>query len=112
MIASLPRPPLHRALYNAYVALFFVYLAAPLVVVVVFAFNDSLFPSLPWNGFTLDWLLGEESASAPSGGLGAGSEVLAGSGEGGSRCGLVGLELLLPLASCWRRRRARATPGD
>ncbi len=31
---------------------------APLVVVAVFAFNDSLFPSLPWNGFTFDWFSG------------------------------------------------------
>jgi spermidine/putrescine transport system permease protein len=41
--------------YRAYVALFFLYLAAPLAAASVFAFNDSLFPSLPWNGFTLDW---------------------------------------------------------
>ncbi len=30
----------------------------PLTVVAVFAFNDSLFPSLPWNGFTLEWFTG------------------------------------------------------
>jgi len=29
------------------------------MVVSAFAFNDSMFPSLPWNGFTLDWFLNE-----------------------------------------------------
>ena len=32
---------------------------APLVVVCVLAFNDSVFTSLPWMGFTLDWFIGE-----------------------------------------------------
>jgi len=41
------------------VAVFFVYLMAPLLVAAAFAFNDSLFPSLPWNGFTLDWFFGD-----------------------------------------------------
>ena len=35
--------------------MFFVYLILPLVVVAVFAFNDSMFPSLPWGGITFDW---------------------------------------------------------
>ena len=55
MIPSIPQPTAFRATYAAYVALFFVYLVMPLVVVGVFAFNDSMFPSLPWGGFTLDW---------------------------------------------------------
>ena len=33
--------------YRAYVAAFFVFLAAPLVAAGSFAFNDSLFPALP-----------------------------------------------------------------
>jgi len=41
--------------YRAYVVIFFLYLVAPLVAAGVFAFNDSMFPSLPWQGFTLDW---------------------------------------------------------
>jgi spermidine/putrescine transport system permease protein len=61
MIPSIPQNPLLIAAYRVYVGLFFVYLAAPLVVVSVFAFNDSLFPSLPWNGFTWDWFFGSES---------------------------------------------------
>lgn len=66
MIPSIPQNPVLQAAYRVYVGLFFVYLAAPLVVVSVFAFNDSLFPSLPWNGFTWDWFFGE---TAPRVGL-------------------------------------------
>ena len=55
MIPSIPQNRLFSSVYRAYVLLFMIYLAAPLVVVSVFAFNDSLFPSLPWNGFTWDW---------------------------------------------------------
>jgi spermidine/putrescine transport system permease protein len=57
MIPSIPQPVFARRLYTAYVVAFFVYLFAPLVVVAVLAFNDSLFPALPWQGFTLDWFL-------------------------------------------------------
>lgn len=59
MIPSIPQPLSFRAAYGAYVALFFVYLVMPLVVVAVFAFNDSMFPSLPWGGFTLDWFFND-----------------------------------------------------
>ena len=41
-----------------YVAAFYVFLFAPLVVVAVFAFNASPFPAPPWRGFTLDWFVG------------------------------------------------------
>jgi spermidine/putrescine transport system permease protein len=41
--------------YRLYILAFFIFLAAPLATASVFAFNDSLFPSLPWQGFTLDW---------------------------------------------------------
>ncbi len=60
MIPSIPQPRTFRVAYGAYVALFFLYLVMPLVVVATFAFNDSLFPSLPWEGFTLDWFVGDE----------------------------------------------------
>ena len=59
MIPTIKQPPLLRAAYGAYVALFFVYLALPLTVVAVFAFNDSQFPSLPWDGFTWAWFFGD-----------------------------------------------------
>ncbi|MDD9706683.1 ABC transporter permease subunit [Seohaeicola sp. SP36] len=60
MIPTIPQNPLIRIAYGAYVALFFIYLALPLTVVAVFAFNDSQFPSLPWEGFTLGWFFGSE----------------------------------------------------
>ncbi|CAM3423777.1 ABC transporter permease [Parendozoicomonas haliclonae] len=55
MISSIPQSRAFRGTYNAYIALFFLFLIAPLLVVAVFSFNDSLFPSLPWMGGTLDW---------------------------------------------------------
>ena len=45
--------------YRLYMAAFFLFLAAPLTAAGVFAFNDSLFPSLPWQGFTLDWFFND-----------------------------------------------------
>lgn len=59
MIASLPLSRRFQWIYAAYVLIFFVYLAAPLLVVGVFAFNDSRFPALPWQGFTLDWFIAD-----------------------------------------------------
>ncbi|MEP1539156.1 MAG: ABC transporter permease, partial [Paracoccaceae bacterium] len=61
MIPTIPRNRTIDWIYNAYIVVFFLYLALPLAVVVVFAFNDSQFPSLPWKGFTLDWFFGDES---------------------------------------------------
>lgn len=55
MIPSIKQSRKFHSVYNAYIFAFFVFLAAPLVVVSVFAFNDSLFPAMPWRGFTLDW---------------------------------------------------------
>jgi len=61
MIRSVPRSRWFDGLYLAYLVAFFIYLALPLLVTGVFAFNDSLFPSLPWKGFTLDWYLSDGS---------------------------------------------------
>ncbi len=60
MIPSIRQPRALSLAYRAYVTLFFVYLALPLLVVSVFAFNDSLFPSLPWKGFTWAWFFGDQ----------------------------------------------------
>ncbi|HKL56061.1 MAG TPA: ABC transporter permease subunit [Roseovarius sp.] len=60
MIPTIPQSRTIRAAYMAYVVLFFLYLALPLTVVAVFAFNDSQFPSLPWEGFTWAWFFGDE----------------------------------------------------
>jgi len=51
--------PLLRQGYRLYMVLFFVFLAAPLLAAGLFAFNDSLFPVLPWRGFTLDWFFND-----------------------------------------------------
>jgi spermidine/putrescine transport system permease protein len=48
-------------LWKLYVAAFYVFLFAPLLVVAVFAFNASQFPSPPWRGFTLEWFTGTGS---------------------------------------------------
>lgn len=59
MNVAAPQTRFLRWSYNGYVVLFFLYLAAPLLAAGVFAFNDSLFPALPWNGFTLDWFFND-----------------------------------------------------
>lgn len=60
MIPSIRQSRPIRVAYRAYVVMFFIYLALPLAVVSVFAFNDSQFPSLPWEGFTWAWFFGTE----------------------------------------------------
>ncbi len=45
--------------YRAYLIAFFIFLAAPLFAASMFAFNDSMFPALPWRGFTLDWFFND-----------------------------------------------------
>lgn len=45
-------------LWKSYIAAFYVFLFAPLLVVAIFAFNASQFPSPPWKGFTLEWFTG------------------------------------------------------
>ena len=60
MIPSIPQPKFYKGLYAGYITIFFIYLSAPLIVVGVFAFNDSLFPSMPWEGGTLAWFFGDE----------------------------------------------------
>ena len=60
MIPSIPQPRFYKGIYAGSIALFFIYLSAPLIVVGVFAFNDSLFPSMPWEGGTLKWFFGSD----------------------------------------------------
>ena len=59
MLPSLPQSKAFRWVYAGYICLFFLYLAAPLAIAATFAFNDSLFPSLPWKGFTIDWFFND-----------------------------------------------------
>lgn len=59
MNVAAPQSPFLRRVYQGYMLAFFLYLAAPLLVAGVFAFNDSQFPSLPWQGWTLAWFFGD-----------------------------------------------------
>jgi spermidine/putrescine transport system permease protein len=59
MIRTLPSTKAYRIGYNAFIIFYFFVLFAPLLVICILAFNDSLFPSLPWYGFTLDWFFGK-----------------------------------------------------
>lgn len=58
MSAASPKSTFLRWIYGGYMLAFFLYLVAPLAAAGVFAFNDSMFPALPWKGFTLDWFFG------------------------------------------------------
>lgn len=58
MNVAAPQSNVLRWIYGGYMLAFFLYLAAPLTAAAMFAFNDSLFPALPWKGFTLDWFFG------------------------------------------------------
>ncbi len=60
MIPSIPQSALFKSSFRIYAFIFFAFLMAPLVVVAVFAFNDSMFPSLPWHGFTWDWFFSDQ----------------------------------------------------
>ncbi|WP_026479600.1 ABC transporter permease [Ahrensia sp. 13_GOM-1096m] len=61
MITTIPQNSAFKWSYRLYVTLFFIYLALPLATVCVFAFNDSVFPSLPWEGFTWAWFFGDQA---------------------------------------------------
>jgi len=58
VIPSLPRSWFARFSTGTCVAAFFVFLFVPLLVVVVFAFNNANYPAPPWRGATLDWFVG------------------------------------------------------
>jgi spermidine/putrescine transport system permease protein len=53
--------------WKLYIAAFYIFLFAPLLVVAIFAFNASPFPSPPWRGFTLEWFTGTGAAGAKPG---------------------------------------------
>jgi spermidine/putrescine transport system permease protein len=78
MLASIPAGRAARWAHQAYVWVFVAFLALPLAVVAVFAFNDSLYPALPWRGWTLAWFFGE---SAPKIGAFHDRNVLRGIGN-------------------------------
>jgi spermidine/putrescine transport system permease protein len=52
---------------RVYIGLAFAFIFAPIVTLVIFAFNENRFPSLPWSGFSLDWfrvVLGDSAVRA------------------------------------------------
>lgn len=59
MIRTLPNSRGYLAGYKLFILIFFLFLFAPLIITMILAFNDSMFPSLPWKGFTLDWFFGK-----------------------------------------------------
>jgi len=58
MIRTLPSSKTYKTSFSIFVVLYFIFLFAPLLITCILAFNDSMFPSLPWKGFTLDWFTG------------------------------------------------------
>lgn len=58
MIRTLPRSNIYKASFSIFIFLYFMFLFAPLLITCILAFNNSMFPSLPWKGFTLDWFTG------------------------------------------------------
>ena len=59
MIRTLPNSKAYTAAFKLFITIFFIFLFSPLLITMILAFNDSMFPSLPWNGFTLDWFFGK-----------------------------------------------------
>jgi len=60
LIRSIPSGNTYRYGYLLYIVLFYSFLFSPLLITCILAFNDSNFPGLPWEGFTLDWFLADE----------------------------------------------------
>jgi len=58
MIRNIPQTRAYSQGFRLYVILYFIFLFAPLAITCLLAFNDSMFPSLPWKGFTLEWFTG------------------------------------------------------
>lgn len=52
---SQPMQRLSRWLQYAWVAALFVFIAMPMLVVIVFSFDANRFPTIPWGGFSLEW---------------------------------------------------------
>lgn len=59
MIRTLPNSKTYLTGYKLFIVIFFIFLFSPLIITMILAFNNSMFPSLPWKGFTLDWFFGD-----------------------------------------------------
>ncbi len=58
MIRTLPNSKSYSLGYKLLIGYYLLMMFAPILVVCVLAFNNSVFTSLPWKGFTLDWFIG------------------------------------------------------
>jgi len=59
MIRTLHNSKSYLISFKIFIILYFMFLFVPLLVTMVLAFNNSMFPSLPWKGFTLAWFFGK-----------------------------------------------------
>ncbi len=59
MIRSIHTTDGYKRSFTFFIVLYLIFLFAPLIVTMILAFNDSMYPSLPWEGFTLDWFFGK-----------------------------------------------------
>lgn len=55
MVARQRRTRLSRLAQYSFLGLLFLFMATPMLVVVVFSFDANRFPAIPWGGFSLDW---------------------------------------------------------
>ena len=46
---------LSRALQYTWVLALFLFIAAPMLVIIVYSFDANRFPAIPWGGFSLEW---------------------------------------------------------
>jgi spermidine/putrescine transport system permease protein len=94
---------LGRAVLTAYFWVFALFLFAPLAVLLVFAFNQSMSPTLPITGFSLHWFHQAFSDTTLTGALGRSLEI-------GVATGLfaTGLGIMASLGLSARRLRLRA----
>jgi spermidine/putrescine transport system permease protein len=46
---------LSRTIQYGFLATFLIFIAAPMLVIVVFSFDANRFPTIPWGGFSLEW---------------------------------------------------------
>jgi spermidine/putrescine transport system permease protein len=94
---------LGRAVLTVYFWVFALFLFAPLAVLVVFAFNQSMSPTLPITGFSTHWFHQAFSDTTLTGALGRSLEI-------GAATGLfaTGLGIMASLGLSARRLRLRA----
>ena len=44
--------------YRIFIGLFYLFVFAPVIILIIFSFNNNKYPTLPWSGFTLNWYRG------------------------------------------------------